>query len=91
MGISTHQPFKSEVLKPKDYHFQKGGFAIIVLAGCDVDARFICASCDHSDSTNDIIAWGDTKLLMKLHNLCIDCNVETPLHRFHEDIREGDS
>jgi hypothetical protein len=200
IGIRTRQPFKSEVKKPKDYRFRKGGFAIIVLAGCDVDARFICASCDHSGSTSDIIAWGDSKLFqmleinkqlppdyffigdeaftntdqflspwpgkfflisffydfiycvtndlfhlgrgldrfkdsfnfwlshsrqaverafgiltqrwgiywrifrfsfdrwplivtvtMKLHNLCIDRNVEPPLRRFHEDVREGDS
>jgi hypothetical protein len=27
---------------------------------------------------------------MKLHNLCIDRNVQVPLRRFHEDIRVGD-
>jgi hypothetical protein len=61
-GVSTRQPFKSEVKRPKDYRFRKGGFALVVLAGCDVDARFICASCNHSGSTNDIIAWGDSNL-----------------------------
>jgi hypothetical protein len=49
-------PFKTEVIHPKDYRFCKGGFAIIVLAGCDVDAKFVCASCTHSGSTNNIIA-----------------------------------
>jgi hypothetical protein len=62
LGVSTRQPFHSEVLRPKDYRFRKGGFALVVLAGCDADARFICASCNHSGSTNDIIAWGDSKL-----------------------------
>ena len=38
LGVLTRQPFKSEVKKPKDYRFRKGGFAIIVLAGCDVNA-----------------------------------------------------
>lgn len=34
----------------------------MVLAGCDVQAKFVCASCTHSWSTYDIIAWQDTKL-----------------------------
>ena len=33
------------------------GFGIVVLAGCDVKCWFIVASCNHSRSTNDIIAW----------------------------------
>jgi hypothetical protein len=28
-------------------------------------------------------------ICMKLHNLCIDCNVEMPSHRFFADVREG--
>ena len=59
-------PFKTEVIHPKDYRFCKGGFAIIVLAGCDVDAKFECASCTHSGSTNNIIAWGDCNLYQML-------------------------
>lgn len=62
LGVATRQPSKWEVKYPKDYRFRKGGFAIIVLAGCDVQARFIAASATHSGSTNDIIAWQDTKL-----------------------------
>ncbi len=27
---------------------------------------------------------------MKLHNLCLDHNIETPLSRFNEDVRQGD-
>jgi hypothetical protein len=65
-GVTTRCPFKSEVEKPKDYRFRKSGFAIIVLAGVDVNARFICASCDHSGSTNDIIAWQDSNLFQML-------------------------
>jgi hypothetical protein len=64
--ISMRQPFKSEVIRPKDYRFRKGGFALVVLARCDVQARFICHSCNHSRSTNDIIAWGDSKLYKML-------------------------
>lgn len=65
-GVSTRCPFKTEVIRPRDYRFRKGGFAIIVLAGCDVDAKFVCASCKHSGSTNDIIAWGDSNLFQML-------------------------
>ncbi len=62
-GVPTRQPFQSEVQRPKDYFFRKGGFALVVLTGCDVDARFVCASCNHSGSTNNIIAWGRFKSL----------------------------
>jgi hypothetical protein len=65
-GVSTQQPFKWEVKRPKDYRFCKGGFALIVLAGCDVNANIIAASCNHSSSTNNIIAWGDSKLFQML-------------------------
>ena len=61
-GVSTRAPFETEVIRPKDYQFRKGGFALIVMAGCDINARFICASCDHSGSTNDVIAWQDSLL-----------------------------
>lgn len=61
-GVSTHAPFKTEVSAPKDYRFCKAGFAIVVLGGVDVKGWFLCASCDHSGSTNDIIAWQDSNL-----------------------------
>ena len=54
-AVRTRQPFRKETPKPKDYRFRKDGFAIIIIAACDVDARFIMASCNHSGSTNDII------------------------------------
>jgi hypothetical protein len=38
-GVKCHCPYKSEDLRWKDCCFCKGGFAIIVLAGCDVNAR----------------------------------------------------
>lgn len=40
----------------------KGGYAIIALAGCDIDGRFIPAQANHSGNTNDIIAWQCSKL-----------------------------
>ncbi len=66
IGIWTHQPFDWEVPYPKDYHFRKGGFAIIALAGSNANARFIAVSCDHSISTNNIIAWQATRLFKML-------------------------
>jgi hypothetical protein len=39
---------------------------MIVLPGCDINTCFICASCDHSGSTNDIIAWQDCNLFQLL-------------------------
>jgi hypothetical protein len=27
---------------------------------------------------------------MKLHNLCLDRNIDVTMRRYHEDIREGD-
>jgi hypothetical protein len=61
-GVKCRCPYKSEDLRRKDYRFCKGGFAIIVLAGCDVNARFIFATANHSGSTNDIYAWQDSDL-----------------------------
>jgi hypothetical protein len=66
LGMLTHAPYVTEVERPKDYRYRKCGFAIIVLAGCDVKARFVCASCNHSGSTNDIIAWQDSNLYRML-------------------------
>jgi hypothetical protein len=57
LAILTWKPFDHEVKYKKDYCFCKGGFVIIVIAGCDVDCHFISASCNHGGSTNDIIAW----------------------------------
>jgi hypothetical protein len=42
--VCTRCPLKTEAIRPKDYRVDKGGFAIIVLAGCDVNAKFVCAS-----------------------------------------------
>jgi hypothetical protein len=62
VGVPIHCPYKKDVERQKDYRFCKGGFAIIVLAGTDVDGRFICATARHSGRTNDIKAWEDSDL-----------------------------
>jgi hypothetical protein len=56
-SVSTRAPYESKVVHPKDNCFRKSGFTISVLAGCDVNAHFISASCSFNGSTNDIIAW----------------------------------
>jgi hypothetical protein len=50
------------VIYKKDYRYRKGGFAIVVIAGCDVNCHFVVASCKDSGSTNDIIAWQQMEL-----------------------------
>jgi hypothetical protein len=62
LAVWTCAPFENEVPKRKECRFRKGGFAIIALAGCDADTRFILATANHSGSTNDIIAWNNSKL-----------------------------
>jgi len=65
-GVLTRAPYETEVVWPKYYCYRKKDFAIVVLAGCDANARFISATCDHSGSTNDIIAWQDCNLYQML-------------------------
>jgi hypothetical protein len=62
LAVITRQPFNHEVKYKKDYHYHKGGFAIVVIAGCDSNCCFVVASCKHSGSTNDTIAWQQMEL-----------------------------
>lgn len=63
VGVITQAPYVTEVERPKCYHYcNNSGFAIIVLAECDINTCFICASCDYSGSTKGIIAWQDCNL-----------------------------
>lgn len=61
-GVRVCCPFVNDALRQKDYRFQKLGFAIVVLAGTDIDGRFICATASRSGNTNDMKAWEDTSL-----------------------------
>jgi hypothetical protein len=67
MAVKTRCPFKSDVSHRKDYRCRKGGFAIILMAGCDVRGKFYFATSNHCGSTNDIIAWNDSKLCEALN------------------------
>lgn len=62
LAVRTRQPYRSEVNATKDYRNRKGGFAIVVMAGCDSVGKFIMATANHSGSTNDIIAWQSSEL-----------------------------
>jgi hypothetical protein len=61
VGIPICCPYKKDVERQKE-----GGFTIIMLAGTDVDGRFICATARDSGSTNDIKAWEDSDLCQYL-------------------------
>jgi hypothetical protein len=37
LAVQTRCPYKKEVPAQKDYRFRKGGFAVMAIAGCDVD------------------------------------------------------
>jgi hypothetical protein len=55
--VRTRAPFKSEVPNVVDYCNRKGGFAEVVLAGCDVRGKFNMAAANYSGSTHDALAW----------------------------------
>jgi len=40
-GVLTRAPYQCEVERPKDYRCRKTGFAIIVLARCDINGRIL--------------------------------------------------
>jgi hypothetical protein len=77
LAVITQQPVNHEVKYKKDYCYCKGGFAIVVIAGCDSNCCFVVASCKHSDSTNDIIAWQQ----MELYE-AVEIDIRLPLKYF---------
>ena len=60
--VRVRQPYRTEVKDIKSWRCRKGGFALIVLAGCDINGKFLMATADHSGSTNDCIAWQTSAL-----------------------------
>ncbi|CAM9862043.1 unnamed protein product, partial [Ectocarpus fasciculatus] len=44
------------------YRTRKGGFGVVVQAGCDVEGRFLFISANHAGSTNDSLAFDSTAL-----------------------------
>jgi hypothetical protein len=55
--VRTRQPFATETDNIMDYRNRKGGYAICVLAGSDINARFLMATANYSGSTHDSISW----------------------------------
>lgn len=60
--IKTRAPTTTEVKAPKHYRSRKGGFGVLVLAGCDVKGKFVFAAPNYSASTHDSPAWEATSL-----------------------------
>jgi hypothetical protein len=63
MAVRVRCPTEKEV--PVDrmkYVCRKGGFAVILLAGCDVKGRFTMAVANHAGSTHDIICWESSNI-----------------------------
>jgi hypothetical protein len=55
--VRTRAPYKSETRNIADYRCRKGGFAVLVMAGCDVDGKFSMAVANNSGATHDVVAW----------------------------------
>lgn len=51
LAVRVRQPFKSEVTNTKAWTCRKGGFALIVMAGSDVNGRFHMATANHSGTS----------------------------------------
>jgi hypothetical protein len=71
--VRTRCPNKNEVTDPKSYVHRKGGFGILVMAGCDANAKFRSLTARNTGSTNDNVAWensalGDALSKKKLNN-----------------------
>ena len=52
LAVRVRQPYKSEVSNTKAWTCRKGGFALIVMAGSDVNGRFHMATAKHSGTFN---------------------------------------
>jgi hypothetical protein len=72
IAVRVRQPYKHETEKPREFCYRKGGFAIIVMAGADVNGKFTFASCNYSGSTNDSVVWESTALHAALTNAQLD-------------------
>ena len=60
--VRTRAPYKCEVNDPKSYAHRKCGFGILVMAGCDVHAKFRSVTAKNTGSTNDNVAWDASAL-----------------------------
>lgn len=60
--VFTRAPYCHEVQNVRAYRTRKGGFGVVVQAGCDVEGRFLFISANHAGSTNDSLAFDSTAL-----------------------------
>ena len=65
--IKTREPTEQEVKTSKHYRSRKGGFGVLVMAGCDVNGKFVFASSNFSGSTHDSLALEATALYDQIH------------------------
>ena len=54
--VRTRKPYKHEVKNPVAYKNRKGGFGVLLMAGCDADARFLMSVINNSGGTHVIKA-----------------------------------
>lgn len=64
LAVRTRKPTKEETTNIKKYSCRKGGFAVNVMAGADVNGIFVMATCNHAGSTHDVIAWEESALYL---------------------------
>ena len=62
LAVRVRAPFDREVKYKKCWRCRKGGFALIVMAGCDVRGRFWNVTAKDSGSTHDSQAWNNSTL-----------------------------
>jgi len=64
--IRTRAPHRREVKYVKSWRTRKGGFAVVVMAGCDVNGRFWSVTANDSGSTHDSESWNNSNLADKV-------------------------
>ena len=71
LAVCTRQPYLTENKNTKSWRCRKDGFAI-VMAGSDVDGKFLMATADHCGSTHDITCWENSALYAAIRDQKLD-------------------
>ena len=66
--IRTRKPTAKEVRIPMAYRNRKGCFGILVMAGCDIDGRFLMSVVNNSGGTHDVLAFETSEFYNYLVN-----------------------
>ena len=72
LAVRTRQPYVTENKNTKSWRCRKGGFALIVMAGSDVNGKFLMATADHCGSTHDITCWENSALYAAIRDGKLD-------------------